>query len=333
MLGFEETKDGVLIAMFQAYHDKNSKYVFYDKSEENNKEDYNDSELRELLTLQHGKTAVRYKVNWEKLDFDSKFAMLKPPKSIKGEFIPFYPFNKAGDRNVHLISGKSGSGKSYLAKRLSHVFAKLMNVFIISPVHDANYKGQFLSIDDLVEDDSAGEEALNRKTYEEAKIKLKYRKKQGELDDDSLMALEMLVNEMKPVKAKRMLFKLTDKYKKLVEKPSLFIYDDTEAEKDLAKLDFLQTNQLLTGRHQHINMIMLRHLSNDGHKTRNILNESNIFTFFAPFQRNHRYFCEEYLQLSKNEIEAVKSMLKSNRSITVYKNENIILTGNKIITF
>ena len=93
-------------------------------------------------------------------------------------------------------------------------------MYIISPIADPAYFGKQLTIDQLVEIDDDNDYVKQCKAYEEAKIKLKYKKRSGNISDEDLMELELLINDMKPVKTKCSVFRFTDKYKRLVKKLS-----------------------------------------------------------------------------------------------------------------
>jgi energy-coupling factor transporter ATP-binding protein EcfA2 len=334
MLSFNpQSDDAIIVGSFKAYHAKQTKLVFYDKNCESEAE-YSDSELKEMLSIQYGKTAVRTKKALKELELDDeKFAMIKKP-NVKGEFYPFYPENLCGERNVYYIFGKSGSGKSTLAKYLSKLYSSVVKVYIVSPVHDNEYHGQFVDINKLVVVDDENDEKKMKQDYEKAKIKFKYMKKNGELDDpDDQMEYELLLASLKPEKRKTNLFKLTNEYKKMIEKPSFWIFDDTEVEADQAKLEFLQNSQLLTGRHDNITVATLNHQANNGAKTRNLINESNVFCFFSPFNRYTQYFCVQYLQMDAKQIGIAKKLLKNSRYVVIYKDLNLILSQDTIMTF
>lgn len=336
MLNFTKGSDGLLVAVYDAYHKKNSKFVFKHNESQNNQDE---EDILELLKLQHGKSKARYKKSIENLSLDNNFSLLKAP-NVRGNFLPFMPFNAFGERMVHYVVGQSGSGKSTLASNLSHYYNKLMNVFIVSPVKDSRYNGTFVDIDKLVEVNSSSDYELQKKQYEEAKIKLKYAKKKGHLEDDQLCQLELALNDMKPAKTKEKSYKLTATYDKLVgHGSSYWIFDDNEAEGRQGKLEFLMNHQLLTGRHSGISMCILNHQATSGMKSRNIINESHIFTLFPPMSRYVKYFLKEYLLFDQNMIKKVDELMSKKAKdvdfgyVTIYKNDRIILSENQIITY
>ena len=328
MLSYTKYASSHAIALMDAYHKKNSRFVFYG---EGIAEDLTEEQKKELLHMQHGFEATRYKKHRDELEVNPRLSMLEP--TVKGHFVPFYPVNEEGERNVHYIFGRSGSGKSYLAKQLSKWYTKLkVKVFIVSPVEDAAYSGRFVTLDELVEVNQSSSFEMQKKTYETAKIKLKYARAK-KLDPDLLMQMELAVLDLKPKRAKgETLYKTTERYEKLVKAPSLFIYDDTEVS-DQGKLDFLRNKQLLTGRHQHVNIIIINHQANSGNRTRHVINESNMFTFFKPFNRYTSYFLKQYLQFDARMLNKVKELLKSSRRVTVYKNESVLMSEQKMISW
>lgn len=331
MPSFSFKQDGSrsqIVAMFDAYHSKNSKLIYYNKDDDSCELEKDDR--RFLLRLQYGKTATRYDKNTNQLALDPKFCrMTKPP--WKGDF---YPFLVDKERVVHYVFGMSGSGKSYLAKKLSKYYSKFVNVFLLTPVEDKEYSAHHLDINKLVEVDNDNDFDEQMRAYKEAKIKLKYKKKKVE-DPDLLMDLELAVEKLKPKKRPtgRSEYKLTELYRKIISKgPSLFIYDDTEATSEQAKLQFLQKVQLLTGRHDHINMIILNHMANSGMKTRDTINESHMFTLFN-YNRYSQYFMKNYMSMSVNEMGMVKEMLKTSRFVTVYPRMRIVVAQDQVIAF
>lgn len=322
-----DNNNSQIVAVFDAYHSKNSKLVYYNKKQEQCQLEKNDRSF--LLRLQYGKTATRYNKNTDQLRLDPRFCRLTKP--LKGEF---YPLLMDKERTVHYIFGMSGSGKSYLAKKLSKYYSKFTNVFLLSPVQDSQYSATNLNINDLVELDNENDYEEQLKEYKEAKIKLKYKKKM--IDDPMvLMDLEMAVEDLKPKKqpSDKKPYKLTDFYHKLISKgSSLFIYDDTEATPEQDKLQFLQKVQLLTGRHDNINMIILNHMANSGMKTRDTINESHMFTLFN-YNRYSQYFMKNYMSMENKEMNMVKEMLNTSRFVTVYPRMRIAVGQDQVISF
>lgn len=334
MLSFDYDKDATPVALFEAYHAKRSKFVYLHKTQKQRKGDYTDDQLHEMMQLEYGNDKSRYKVNRDSLPMPDRSMVTTSMTKTKGTFIPFYPENKHCERNIYYIFGKSGSGKSHLAKRISKMYEKLEDykVMLISPVKDDGFAGKHVDIDDLVEVVSDHRE--QKKAYEEAKIKFKYFKAKNDVDLDELMALELALNSLKPdADADKFKFQFTEKYTKMIKKhKTLFIYDDTEAHNDQAKMDFMKNSQLLTGRHNDISMVIINHQANSGAKTRHTINEANLFTFFAPMNRYTSYFLKTYLQFTGKQISKVKEYLRSSRYITVYKDLNLLLSENKVIT-
>ena len=332
MLSYDTSSKGQLVASYLAKEKALTKFVFYDKKAKY--EPKCDLDTKYLMTFEHGFNKARTGPRREQLELSNTYSMLRAPVHSGGSkglntLIPFY-IARENQRFVHLITGKSGMGKSTLAKNLVKLYSKIMDVYIISPVEDDEFKGTFVKIQDLVEIDDSNDYQKNLKTYNRAKIKYKYRKHLIN-DPDDMANMEIMLMEMKPVKTGEQLYKLTKAYKEMIKTPTLFVFDDNEAAADQGRLKFLMDSQLLTGRHDDICMLILNHQSNDGCKTRNIINESNIFSIFE-INRFTSYFMREYLQLSKNVQLQIRKMLKSSRSVTIYKNERLLLSENVIVS-
>ena len=203
-----------------------------------------------------------------------------------------------------------------------------LNVFIVTPVPDPSYSGTAVDINDLVVIDDSTDCEKKLKEYQKTKIKLKHQKKH--LTPEEYMELEMLIVDMKPKKGKNAkIYKFTDAYKRLIKMPSLWIFDDTEASADQAKLHFIQNSQLLTGRHNNINMIIINHQSNAGHRTRDVINESHTYTCFQPMNRYTEYFLKTYMSFSRKQIKRVEEILEHSRFCTIYRDFNVVL-GNHV---
>lgn len=160
---------------------------------------------------------------------------------------------------------------------------------------------------------------------------MKYKRKELKRNPRELLKLELFVNELKPKKTTEKIYKFTDLYYKRIKKPSLFIYDDNEAEGDEGRLKFLMNSQLLTGRHDNINMIIMNHRATSGNKTKNITDEMHCYVFFRPYNRYMGYYLQEYLQYDKFHIKKIRELLKTSRYIALYRDMDIILTENKIL--
>lgn len=333
MLSYTHNDTSKIIGVYHTPYKNKSKVVYLNKC---NGVETDDEHNRELLLLKFGfvKTRRKYQQKDLKDELSCEDNMLEKPFK-NGVFLPFLPLSLgSGERVVHYIFGKSGVGKSTMAKNLSYYFQKFMKVYIISPVKDDGYYGKHLDIDDLVEVDENNNFMNKMKEYENAKIKFKYKKQEIE-DPDILCQMEMALNEMKPkIKTKLEVFKTTEKYKNKIGKGNtLWIYDDNEACGDKSKLQFLMESQLLTGRHDNISLIILNHQANNAMKTRNIINEAHIFTFFKPYNRYTKYFLAEYLLVEQMKTRQIKKILDVQDEYawcSFYTESNIILSKDKV---
>lgn len=339
MLSFNQKDDGKIVAVFSNPYKNKSKYVYLNKV---NAEDKIDKEtLKELLRLKFGIKA-QYKVQQRELKSEVRNdeSILNAPSGYSKDsvFLPFLPLSFGNsERVVSYIFGKSGVGKSTMAKNLAFFFSKIMPVYLISPVKDASYPAKIIDIGDLVEVNTDDDYEKQKKEYEKAKIRFKHRKKQ--LDDDNMIEkLEVALVEMKPtIKKKVQAFKTTDKCDKIVNgSPCMFIFDDNEAESQQQKLNL--NKFLLTGRHLNVNLIILNHHGNNGYSTRNIINEAHSYTFFKPFTRYINYFLTTYLEFSQRQVRAVRKLLKTEDPdeynwCSIYPHGNIMMNNKKIIRF
>ena len=294
MLSFNQSEDALIVGMFQHItHKSKNRIVFYSPTG------------------------------------DGDDALNKPYDH--GEFVPFMPSSVDGDRVVYYIFGASGSGKSTLAQKINYLYDKVhTKSYIISPIQDSNYKAKHLQTDQLVavhEDDES-----RKKKYEEAKIRFKYKRQM--IDDPNILCeMELALNSMKPkFNEKEASYEFTTYYEKKISKPTLFVYDDNEAQES-DRLNYLMNNQLICGRHNNISMLILNHLGNKGHHTRNMINESNIFVFLGAFSRYINYFLREYLQLTNLQIREIHRQLNNSRYVAIYRNPRIILSQNKMLTY
>lgn len=331
MLNYSKSNDGLMIGALSCYHKKNNRYVF----KHDDVAEPNDDELVELMKMKHGSKA-RYKKNIEKLE-NPNMSMLKLPKNTKCQFLPFQPVDRSNERRIYMVAGKSGSGKSTMVAEMTQFYDKIMNVFIVSPVKDDRYQGKHITnIDKLVEiDDDSYEE--KKKMYDDAKIKFRYKKKILDLDPEDLMQMELSLSDMKPSKNHKKSFKLTSLFHDLTDTASFWVFDDNEACPS-DKLEWLMNHLLLTGRHIDANMCVINHQLNNNMKTRNLINESHIYTIFPPMSRYIHYFLKEYLLFDTQMIKTINKLLKKSSTakfgrVTIFKDEQIIMTEDKIITY
>ena len=328
-------KDSIQIALF------GDKPVYYNpkfKQEEDEKAD--DSNLNaeekdrmELLRFEFGARKTRVKQDLDKLK--PTWFMLRRPNGHGDVFLPWMEKDKDGERLIHYICGKGGSGKTYLTRQLAEQYAKRMGlqVMIITPVKDHGIAGADLDIDKMVlfKSKSAGD--AMEEVYQQAMIKFKHWKK--DLSADEKIAHELAIRKLKPKNTKkRDVFEkslvLQLLLKQLKNPGMLFIFDDNEAAEDVKKVEFLMNSLLLTGRHDNAYMICINHQANNGRKTRDIINESHMYTFFKPYSTYTEYFLKKYAQLDARQRNVVKHVLKDSRYCTIYKDQ-YILVGQHVI--
>ena len=117
-------------------------------------------------------------------------------------------------------------------------------------------------------------------------------------------------------------------------KDSLVLYDDIDCISDRKKLKKVQDslNSILqTGRHFNVSCIYTSHASTSGNATKIILNESHIIVLFPSCAGGKmlKYVCDQYLGLSKTQIEKMKNT-KSRWVAVVRKFPRAIVTQNEV---
>jgi len=96
-------------------------------------------------------------------------------------------------------------------------------------------------------------------------------------------------------------------------KDSLTLFDDVDCltnKKVLKKTMDILNSILQTGRHFNSSCIYTSHNSTAGHASKIILNESHVIVLFPSTAggKMMRYLCDQYLGLSKQQIEKMKNM-------------------------
>ena len=107
-------------------------------------------------------------------------------------------------------------------------------------------------------------------------------------------------------------FKIEDPLdlKDFYEEPCCVVFDDIDSlEKNLKAAVYLLLNKLLkVGRSYKISVLVSSHTSCDGAATKSMLNESTTIVFYPTcYNRSIKYLCENYIGMSKKDIEKMKS--------------------------
>lgn len=317
MITFRDSSTAHPVGIFMAFHKKNCKYVYIDKNAD---KEYNKDEHKQLMKYETGKASLKA---------PTYYSMLKAPG--KGAFYPFFPVkeNEENSRVVHYVFGKSGSGKSYLSKVLTKLYMAMgLKPIIITPVNNHGFKGTTCKIDDLVEVSQKEDENDLLKEYNKAKIRYKFRKPY--MSEEEQLHMELLLMDLKPKTRKaRTIFELTPKCRNILKKPTLFVFDDNEAADDVPKIQFLQRKLLLTGRHQNAYMIIISHKGSDYSNTRDVILEAHTYTVFKPWNYQTEQFLKTYLSYNARQRNLVKDLMRDNRYVTIYKEENVIMAQHK----
>lgn len=117
-------------------------------------------------------------------------------------------------------------------------------------------------------------------------------------------------------------------------KDSMVIFDDCEAieNKPLRnEVTRILNSILTTGRHYNVSCILTYHEICSGLATKKILNESHSITFFVRTlgTRSLKYLCDQYLGMSKDEIQRVKKL--KTRAVTIIKGYPKLVLSQKEI--
>jgi hypothetical protein len=96
-------------------------------------------------------------------------------------------------------------------------------------------------------------------------------------------------------------------------KDSLTLFDDVDVisnKKVLKKTMDILNSILQTGRHYNVSCIYTSHASTAGHNTKIVLNEAHVIVFFPSTASGKmlKYLCDQYLGLSKQQIDKMKHM-------------------------
>lgn len=340
-LSYNSLDNSKAIALRAYYKNKSRQKIVYlnDKKETLEYEKITSDMLADIF----GKTSSRYPKHHDKLKNELLSNTEEMPYSEiridDNSHFDVLPPTMDEERQIYYVSGQSGAGKSYFARKLLDLYKKLgyKNIFVITTVKDDEYEkyGSFLDINNLVDSDSLDyEDALEK--YKEMKIKLKHKKKLFNNIDDRI-ALECEVEKLKPKKGNHVQnFKTTDGYNKLITKPSVFVFDDVESlgKAEYDKVLWLMNKQATTGRHNHINMVIISHLTTFGMQSRTLLNESHMYILFSrTLPRAIDYLLENYLDLSKQHRRKIKDMLKSSRFVAVNRLDKYVVSEKKIFTY
>ena len=262
---------------------------------------------------------------------NNQFEVIEAPKDRSGgQFIPWY-LHSSG-RTIWFIAGRSGSGKSYLAKELMQKLLKLgYNAYVLSGVTASDAANQFkgarmVDIDECVQLDNS-----NDLKYRE--LKIRYRIKKKKMDDEAKIRMEVALDRMKDDLRKKNYLETT-MYHTMVSKPSMWIWDDLENHSD-KRIHYLRTQQLIMGRHNKISMCVINHLPKNGCKTgaRECVLEAHVFVLMKPWSRQVSSFLETYCMFGDTMKKACQDLLKKSRYIAIYRDHNFIVAQHRILKY
>lgn len=307
----KKEKDSQLVAIFKSYGDK-----------------FTEPQWKPTIPVYHDHKPTKVEQPDNGL-IKRTFKVIDKPSNSNGQFVPFFT-NPTG-RTIYYVAGRSGSGKSFLAKEQCKFFQKLgINCFVITGMHgesESSFPGaKILDIDELVDLDNSQE-----KLYREMKIRYKHKKKG--LDSEQKVQFEIHLDQLKD-DLKKKNFRETLAYHQLVSRPSFWIYDDLENSKD-ERIHWLRTQALIMGRRRGINMCVINHLPKNGCKTgaREVILESHVYIMMAPFSRQVESFLKTYMSFDDTMLRAVRELLCQSRYVAVYRDLNYLIAQHRIVKY
>lgn len=256
------------------------------------------------------------------------------------EILPYslgYEKDDAVTRDVFVLFGKSGSGKTYFTKQLLDKYRKagIKKLYVFTQIKSTKYGNvKFLDINDFVAMDGNAEDMARE--YEKAKIRYKYKKKELKDDPDKLMKLEMQLVDLKPDKDVKKKLELKQGTTKTFDffSDSVVVFDDYENENDIRKIQFLRDLLLTTGRHKKINIITCNHSANEGHSMRIMKAEVDNYVFFQKgddYERN--YTLERRLNFGRMEKQRVALALNNSRWVNINVDGKFIITQKQAFLY
>tara|TARA_Y100000780_G_C13689347_1_gene418861 strand:- start:1983 stop:2903 length:921 start_codon:yes stop_codon:yes gene_type:complete len=240
-------------------------------------------------------------------------------------------------REVWFLSGKAGSGKSYMSAELISLYRQAGHrVYVFTPRPDPKFgkDAKYLDIEKLVGLSNAYEEQVAK--FHEAKIRFKYKKKELVDNPELLCQLELRLNRMKPDPGARgrIEFKMgQDKLDAMFSNSVILMDDYAEGTTggQIKYFEFFRDFFLTMGRHIACNLIIVHHLTNDREKTRMLMTEStNIVLFQKNTPKSRKYLLKEYLDFDAKQIEDVEARMKArDRWVMIDKDSGYMMTPQK----
>jgi len=338
--------DGVPIAQEKyksnALQKKNRVLYFDSKNEkeELKEEDITDEQLfsifgrHNMRSLKHKQNARASLVTISNSKQKKRFDEIQLTSKSKFSPIP-YSLGANDDseaRDAYFLNAKSGAGKSYFAAMLIKVYRAFgFKVYIITDIKDPIFgKADYLDINDFVDKSESFED--DKKAFEEARIKFKYAKKQFKKEPQTLMKMELALNELKPSQddKNKMKLKLSGDQIKKVFSNCVVLFDDYENNADIAKIEYLRDHLLTKGRHWKCNLIINNHMANGGQSFKLIKIEATNYVVFQKGTAHERnYLLSKYVGMDAINLKRVSLALKKSRWASINVNMGYVLTENE----
>ena len=264
------------------------------------------------------------------VDDDSDPSPVSLPPGAMFDPTPVSLTSKEQERDVHFLSGRGGSGKSYYSATLVAKYrAKGKNVFVITDIPDKKFgKCKYLDINDLVT--VGGKYADQLRVYRKKMMSFKRLKK--DLEPEEADELELALMDIKPKDSEKRRMELVFSEDETAElfKNSVVLFDDYEKNENISLISFLRDHLLTKSRHYKCSLIICNHSTNFGRDSKLIMGETSNFVLFKKSTPHSRkYFMSEHLAWKPREIDMVENALKTSRWVNIDRDLDICLSQQK----
>lgn len=245
-------------------------------------------------------------------------------------FIPVPPSLTSDiERDVYLLLGQSGSGKSFLASHLLNSYRTMKGkerVYVITDVTDEKFQPcQYLNIDKIVQ---IGQE-YKKQDQHYTRAKTKFDAIKSTIKDPVKKAeIKAKIQSLKPTPSlkNKMDFLMDEDAYNNIFQDSVVLFDDFEDNPASNRIRFLQQHLLNKGRHLRCSLIVCQHMLNSNHD-RLLLRELNAFVLYnSGTARDRENYLRDCFGMSKSGITIIETRLGRSRSVCWDKRLNLLIS-------
>lgn len=261
---------------------------------------------------------------------DTDSSPVSLPPGVVFDPLPVSLSSKEQDRDVHYLSGRGGSGKSYYSAGLIEKYRKAgYDVFVITDIPDKKFEPcTYLNINDFVS--IGGKYDSDLRTYR--KKMLAFRRIKKDLEPEDADELELALMDLKPKESEKKRIELAYKDEDLAElfHKSVVLFDDYENNENIKLISFFRDNLLTKSRHFKCSLIICNHSTNFGNGSKLIMGETSNFVLFSKSTPHSReYFLSKHLGWKPVDIAKVERALKKSRWVNIDRDLDICISQNK----